>query len=193
MSGVLDVPKKAVEVRFVQSDTDFTMTMSFLMIDEQAWTKIAFKPARVPGLPRFPKKWMRLDPAKISDRDFLTANAETDPGFAAELLKNAAGVKETSTGHYAGTTDLTGSTEAEVVDDKTLTALGDRATAVPFEATVDGGHLTGLTVRIPAAGNAKAQTYAISYTGFDRTPTPAVPADDEQTRATADAYEMLNG
>jgi hypothetical protein len=64
---------------------------------------------------------------------------------------------------------------------------------VPFEATVDGqGRLTSTVVRIPAAGQTKAGTYKIKYTGYGSTPTPAVPAADEQQRATKDAYELLN-
>jgi hypothetical protein len=194
MSGVLDVPNKAVEVKLVESDEDFTMTMSFLMVGERAWTRIVFKPADLPGLPNFGKKWLQLDEGKLTDREFLEAGTEADPGNTGVLVSNAAEVTETGAGRYAGTTDLQKSVDAEIVDAKTLAALGEQAKAVPFEATVDAaGHLSALTLKIPAAGTAKAQTYQVSYTGFGTTPTPAVPAAGAQQKAGAQVYEMLNG
>lgn len=196
MSGVLDASKHAVQVKIVQSepDVDFTMSMSFLMIDQKAWTKISFTPASLPGLPKLPKKWMLLDNSKIKDKELLKTTEETDPGYTANLVDAAAGLTETSPGHFTGTTDLTRSTEADIVDEATLTALGDQAKTVPFEAVVDGaGHLTTVTVKIPAAGKTKAHTYAVSYTGFGKTASPAPPAADEQQKATSGVYELLNG
>jgi hypothetical protein len=196
MSGVQDATKHAVQVKFVQSEPDagLTMTMSFLVIDKKAWTKISFTPASIPGLPKLPKKWMLLDNSKIKNKDFLKITEETDPGYTANLVDAAAGLTETSPGHYSGTTDLTRSTEADIVDEATLTALGDHAKTVPFEAVVDAdGHLTGVTVKIPAAGKTKAQTYAVSYTGFGKTTSPAAPAAGEQQKAVSDVYELLNG
>jgi hypothetical protein len=196
MSGVLDATKDAVEVRFVQSEPDvgFTMHMSFRMVGEQAWTKISFTPAGIPGLPKLPKKWMRLDGSKIKDAEFLKITEETDPGYTENLVEAAAGLKETTPGHFSGTTDLTRTTEADIVDKKTLTALGEQAKTVPFEAVVGAdGHLASLTVQIPAAGQSKARTYAVSYTGFGKTATPAAPAAGEQQKATSVIYEMLRG
>ncbi len=196
MSGVLDATKNAVEVRFVQSepDLDLTMNMSFLMIDQKAWTKISFTPATLPGLPKLPKKWMLLDNSKIKDKDLVGTSEETDPGYTASLVDAAAGLTETSPGHFSGTTDLTRSTEADIVDEATLTALGDQAKTVPFEAVVDGaGHLTSVTVKVPAAGKTKAQTYAVSYTGFGKTTSPAAPAAGQQQKAVSGVYELLNG
>ncbi|GIF00295.1 hypothetical protein [Paractinoplanes rishiriensis] len=194
MSGVLDVPNKAVEVKFVESDEDFTLTMSFLMVGEKAWTRIAFKPADLPGLPKFGKKWLLLDEGKLADKELLKAPSEADPGNTGVLVFNATEVTETGAGRYTGTTDLQKSAEAEIVDAETLTALGEQARTVPFEATVDReGHLSTLTVKIPAAGTAKAQTYQVSYTGFGKTPTPEAPAAGAQQKASAQVYEMLNG
>jgi hypothetical protein len=149
-SGVLDSPKKAVEIKIEQAEPDvgFTMTMTTRMIGEKSWIKVAFTPATVPGLPKLPKKWLLLDPAKVNDKDMIGYDGSTDPGYATELVDHGAGIKETSPGHFAGTTDLTKSTDAEIVDEKTLTALGAKAKTVPFSAVVDGqGHLTTLTLK----------------------------------------------
>lgn len=195
IAGVLDASKKAVEVKVVQSEPslDLAMTMTIRMIDERSWIKIVFEPANLPGLPKLPKKWLLLDPSK-ADKDISGYDGSTDPGYAEELVKASAGLKQTGPGHFTGTTDLTRSTEAEIVDDKTLKALGTKAKAVPFTAVLDAeGHLTTLTVKIPAAGKTKAQTYAVHYSGFGTTTSPAVPAAGDQQKAPADVYDLLKG
>jgi hypothetical protein len=195
-SGVLDAPKKAAEIKAVQTEPDagFTLTMTTRMIGEQTWVKMAFRPAAIPGLPKIPKNWQLLDESKIKDKDLIGYDGSLDPGFTKLLVQKSTGIKETSPGHFAGATDLTQSTEAEIVDEKTLKALGDKAKKVPFEAVVDAdGNLTSLVAKIPAAGKAKAKTYAVKYDGFGRTATPAAPAAGEQQKATSVIYEMLAG
>jgi hypothetical protein len=137
---------------------------------------------------------MRIDPAKIKGDDVPVGyDNETDPGDAGAVLRAIVDVRQTSAGRFAGTTDLTRQGEADIVDPARLRALGEKAKAVPFEATVDGqGRLTSAVVRIPAAGKTKAGKYTIAYTGYGNTPTPVAPAADEQQEATKAAYELLN-
>jgi hypothetical protein len=198
MSGVLDAPKKTVQIKIVQKEPDIglTLTMTSLIIDKKGWMKIAFTPANLPGLPKLPKKWVLLDPDKIKDQDNspLQYGDETDPGYVSLLVHGSSDLKETSPGHYAGTTDLTQSTKAEIVDAKTLTALGEKAKAVPFTAVIDAeGRLSSAVVKIPAAGKTKASTYQVTYSGYGDTATPPAPAAGEQTPATASVYALLNG
>jgi len=195
-SGVLDAPKKAAEIKAVQTEPDagFTLTMTTRMIGDQTWVKMAFQPATIPGLPKIPKNWQLLDGSKIKDQDLIGYDGSLDPGYAKLLVQKASGIKETSAGHFAGTTDLTQSTEAEIVDEKTLKALGEKAKKVPFEAAIDAdGNLSSLVAKIPAAGKTKAKTYSVTYSGFGSTATPAVPAAGEQQKATSVIYEMLAG
>jgi hypothetical protein len=213
MSGVLDAPKKTARIEVSQSEPSagFTLAMTFLIVDQKAWTKISFTPANLPGLPKLPKKWMLLDPAKVKDTTDgpLEYADETDPASTSLVVQNSSNLKVTSHGHYAGTTDLTKSTDADIVDPATITALGAKAKAVPFTAVVDGqGHLTSLVVSIPAAGKTeagkteagktkagktKAAEYAVTYDGYGRTASPAVPAAVEQQKAVPAVYDMLNG
>jgi len=198
ISGVLDAPKKTIRLEVVQHESDpaFTLDMKFLIIEEKAWTKITFTPSTLPGLPKLPKKWMLLDTSKIKDKKDgpLAYGDETDPGYATAVFENARDVEQTSTGRFTGVTDLTKVTEAEIVDSATLTALGEKATKIPFTAVVDAkGRLTSAVVRIPATGKAKAATYAITYDGYDSTTTPAAPSADEQQRAVSAVYDMVNG
>lgn len=196
-SGVLDAPHKSVTSDFFEKipDSEMTLTMKFLVIEKQAWAKIAFDNAPADaGLPKFPKKWMKLDQGKLSkdSAEDLTYAGETDPGYVSTLLTAAADLKETGTGTYAGTTDLTRSTEAEIVDADTLKALGEKAKAVPLEVTLDGeGRVTRAVVKIPAAGKAKAVTYEVVYDQYGKASPIQAPSD--AVAATADAYELLNG
>jgi hypothetical protein len=194
LSGVLDAPKKTLQATFVQSEPGLTLTMTTLVVGPKGWIKMSFKPANLPGLPKLPKKWLLLDQSRIKDKTAkFEYGDETDPGYTSLLVQSAAGITETSPGHFAGTVDLTQATAAEIVDDATLKALGAKAKALPFTAVVAGGHLSSLAVKIPAAGKKKASTYAVSYTGFGATPSPAVPAAGEQTPATPAVYDLLNG
>jgi hypothetical protein len=198
MSGVLDAPKKTIRMEISQHEADpgFTLDMKFLVIEQKAWTKITFTPSTIPGLPKLPKKWMLLDTSKIKDKENgpLAYGNEADPGSAMAVFQNASDVEQTSTGHFAGVTDLSKAAAAEIVDGATLTALGDKATKIPFTAVVDAkGRLTSVVVKIPASGKAKAATYAVTYDGYDSTETLVAPAAGEQQKAVSAVYEMLNG
>ena len=198
MSGVLDAPKKTIRLEISQHEADpgFTLDMKFLVIEQQAWTKITFTPATLPGLPKLPKKWMLLDTSKVKDKQDgpLAYGDEADPGSAAAVFQNASDVEQTSSGHFAGVTDLTKAADAEIVDAATLTALGAKAKKIPFTAVVDAeGRLTSAVVKIPAAGKTKAATYAITYDGYGTTETPVAPAASDQQKAVPAVYDMLNG
>src|SRR5690349_14703149 len=121
ISGVLDAPHETFRVQVVQSEPDagFAMTMYALAVRDKAWMKILFEPADVPGLPPVPRKWLVVDPARVTDPEIAPSgyDGDTDPGYAGLVLKGAAAVAGTGDGHYTGTTDLTASTEAEIVTD----------------------------------------------------------------------------
>ena len=200
VTGVVDAAKRSLRIDMTQKvpDPGFTLTMSFLFVDKQSWVKIALRAAPgVTGLPKLPKAWMLLDPAKLkAGGDALPDGyaEETDPGDAGSILRAVVDVRQTAAGHFAGTTDLTEIGAGDIVAAKTLTALGARAKAVEFEATTDDrGRLRSVLVKIPAAGKTKASTYEVSYRDYGTVPSPAKPAASEQQKATATVYEMLNG
>jgi hypothetical protein len=195
-SGVLDAPHKAALIKIVQHETGvgFSLTMTTLMVDKQTWLKMAFTPAGLAGLPKVPKNWQLLDAAKVKDKSMIGYDGSTDPGYAQLLVQKATGVKETSPGHFTGTTDLTQATEAEIVDAPTLAKLGAKAKAVPFTASIDAkGNLTSLIAKIPAAGGVKARTYSVEYDGFGTTAALAAPAAGEQQKATSVVYQLMAG
>ncbi|MEU8237538.1 hypothetical protein AB0C07_04765 [Actinoplanes missouriensis] len=197
-SGVIDPAAKALTAEISEKvpDTPITLSLKFLVVEEKLWTKVSFKGATADmGLPKLPKKWMVLDPAKTGDSDFADlkySEAELDPGYVGALVQAADGLTETSPGHFTGTTDLTRSTEAGIVEEKTLTALGDKATAVPLEVVVDGdGRVSTATLKIPAAGKVKAGTYAVTYDEYGSA--GALTAPKDAVKAPAGAYDLLKG
>ncbi|BCY06052.1 hypothetical protein [Actinoplanes sp. L3-i22] len=197
--GVVDAGHKAMTTEISEKipDGGFTLTMKFMVIGDDSWAHVSFgsAPASL-GLPKLPKKWMKLDPKKLGDdasKD-LTYTGQTDPGYVSALITAATGLTESSAGHYAGTVDLTKVTEAEIVDKDTLTALGAKAAAVPFEAVLDAkGRISTATVKIPAAGKTKAATYQVTYDQYGSAESPATPAAADQVAAPKAAYDLLNG
>jgi hypothetical protein len=198
MAGIVDATRKTISIGITQKEADVpvTLDMKFLVIGTKSWVKIKFTPADIPGLPRVPGKWQLIDPSKIKDKDnspLAYGEDQSDPGYAHEVIANAAKVTQTSGGHYSGVTDLSLTGVEDIVDNATVKALGAKAKAVPFTATTDAkGRLTRLDVKIPAAGKAKAHTYSAVYDGYDSTTTPGAPPAGEQQKAVAAVYDMLN-
>jgi hypothetical protein len=198
LAGVVDAPRKAISIGITQKEAGVpvTLDMKFLILDAKTWVKVKFTPANTPGLPRMPSKWQLLDPSKIKDKDdspLAYGQDESDPGYTHEVIANAGTVRRTSAGHYTGVSDLSLTAVEDIVDNDTLKALGARAKSVPFTAVTDAeGRLTRLDLKIPAAGKTKAHTYSAVYDGYDSTPTPGAPAANQQQKAVAAVYDMLN-
>jgi hypothetical protein len=194
-SGILDPAKHTVQIDMTQKDPDFTLTMNFLFVEKQSWVKINLHGGA--GLPKIPKKWLLLDPSKLKkgpDAIPIGYDADTDPGDAGSLLRSAADVRQTSPGHFTGTTDLSQTGDGDVTDAKTLAALGATAKAVPFAATTDDqGRLRSMLVKIPKTAKTKASTYEVTYSEYGTAPTPQKPSAGAQQKAPPVVYQMLNG
>jgi hypothetical protein len=185
-----------VALRYREPDAGFTLRSEYLVVRNQTWIKLRFTGDEgVTGLPRLPKKWLLIDPAKIKNPDDVPLGYadETDPGDTGAVLRAVVDAQRTTAGRYAGTADLTQQGKAEIVEPQHLAALGERAKTLSFEAATDAeGRLTTLAVRIPAAGKHRATVYEVTYDGYGTARTPAAPADDQQQKATGEVYELLN-
>jgi len=194
MTGVIDSTRKTavVEFSYHNASPSFTTSMTVLLTAKKSWGKITFTPA-LAGLPRMPKQWMLVDPQKVKDKTSPFLNApESDPGLTNEVFDSASHVKQTGAGHFSGTTDLS-LTNDDILAAEQLKALGSKAHALSFTATVDGqGRLTSAAVKVPAAGKFKAGTYQVTYDGYGHTRTPSLPAAADQTKATAAFYDFVN-
>jgi hypothetical protein len=157
--------------------------------------KVSFSnTAGLTGLPKLPKKWLLLDPAKVADPENAPLTFDgPDPVNAAVLFASVVTVKETGPGRYRGTLDLTKAADAGVAEAKEITAMGAAAKAAPFTATLDAsGRLTDLRIKMPAAGKTRAYEHKITYTDYGDAPTVTAPSATGSQKAPAEAYELLN-
>jgi len=107
------------------------------------------------------KPWMHLDASKIADGSNFNISPD-DPGGTKAMLTAMTGVEKTGDHGFKGTLDLTKMPQYK----KSLEALGDKATKVPFTATSDAeGRLTEMTLDMSGlgAGSGKVKT---TYSDF---------------------------
>ncbi|MFJ2083965.1 hypothetical protein ACIOBK_15640 [Micromonospora chokoriensis] len=194
IDGRIDPTAKAFELNMnMPPDSDgIVVKMSFLVIEDQNWVKAKFSGRS--GLPKFPDKWMKLDRAKLTDAASIPTYDGVDQGNAGPLIQAATSVEEKSPGQYVGFIDVSEAEAAKALDDGEAAALGEAAKKVPFTAVVGADkHLASLTLKIPAAGKAKAYDYVVNYADYGNAPKITVPTGSAATKAPTMAYEMLNG
>lgn len=193
--GAVDPKAKRLHLTSEYKDKElgFTMTMGYLIIDQESWVKITFANTKgVTGLPKLPKKWLHLDRTKVKDQEDV-GFGDPDPASAVSLFRSIVDVTEPAAGQFTGTVDLTTATKAEILDKQGLDALGAQAKAVPFRAVVDGqGRLTSIELDVPAYGEVKAYTHQATYSDYGAAPAVEEPPAGETQEAPAEAYELLN-
>jgi hypothetical protein len=197
ITGAVDHAAKALELNTSAKDPEhgFTTHVSFLIVDAEIWTKIRFTGAKgLTGLPKLPKRWLRLDRARLTDGGSVPTYEGADPGNAGVLIEAASAVRDEGSGRYAGTVDLSTGEAAKVLGAEETAALGEAAKRVPFTATVGADqHLASLVLEVPAAGAGKAFQYVVNYRDYGTAPKLAPPAGGQAQEAPALAYEVLNG
>jgi len=194
-SGVVDPAGKKLRHTVVYKDRalGFSMTMTFLVVDQEAWLRATFaNTENVTGLPKLPKTWMRLDRSKIENFEDLGFD-DPDPAGAASLFQSTVEVRPAGTGEYRGIVDLSRATGLELVDREVVTALGAKAKSIPFRATVDGaGRLTLVSLDVPAAGQTRAATYRMAYADYGSAPPVTQPAGSQVREAPPEVYDLIN-
>ncbi|MET8528844.1 hypothetical protein [Micromonospora sp. NPDC005172] len=193
IDGRIDPAAKAFELNMVMPpDEGVVVKMSFLVIEEQNWVKAKFSGR--PGLPKFPDKWMKLDRAKLTDATSIPTYDGVDQGNAGPLIQAATSVEQKSPGQYVGFIDVSAGEAAKALEDGEAAALGEAGKKVPFTAVVGADkHLASLTLKMPAAGKAKAYDYVVRYADYGSAPKITVPTGAATTKAPAMAYDLLNG
>ncbi|MGC4852502.1 hypothetical protein ACLQ24_03705 [Micromonospora sp. DT4] len=193
IDGRIDPAAKAFELNMVMPPDDgVVVKMSFLVIEDQNWVKAKFSGR--PGLPKFPDKWMKLDRAKLTDAASIPTYDGVDQGNAGPLIQAATSVEQKSPGQYVGFIDVSAGEAAKALEDGEAAALGEAGKKVPFTAVVGADkHLASLTLKMPAAGKAKAYDYVVKYADYGSAPKITVPTGAAATKAPAMAYDLLNG
>ncbi|GAB3857539.1 hypothetical protein GCM10029963_55750 [Micromonospora andamanensis] len=193
VSGVVDPTNRGMDIDTVTKDKDFTLEMSFRMVESRTWMKVNFKGAKdIQKLMKLPTKWMALDPAKIEGPDSLPTYEGTDPGNADAIIRAATDVQAGEPGTYTGVVDLSAVPElADALEG--VAALGDAAGQLPLSAVVGAdGNLSSLTLEIPAAGKKKASEYVVEYFDFGAAPEVVAFTEEQAQQAPSAAYDLLN-
>ncbi|BEL08096.1 hypothetical protein Q0Z83_062870 [Actinoplanes sichuanensis] len=190
ISGVVDPAAKAARASATAKVPGVgAVTMSYLLIGEdKSFFSIAFKPASLHAANGVPKGWHKVDPAKVGEesREMLVYSPEIlDPLGVGGLASVASGVVQDGA-KYTGTIDMTRIEQAKrILPATTMTKLGDRAKAVPFEAIVDEatGTTTSFTLSPPDAKSCTAV-----YDKFGAVKKVSAP---KAKKATAALYRLL--
>jgi hypothetical protein len=197
ISGSVDPAAKGLDLKTSIKDPEhgFTTHIAFRVVGDDAWTKISFTGAEgLTGLPKLPKKWLKLDATKFTDADSMPSYDGADQGNAGPLVQAATSVQDDGAGKYSGMIDLTSGEAAKVLEAEQMTALGEAAKQVPFTAVVGADqNLSSLILEVPAAGTAKAFQYVVSYQDYGSTPKITAPAAGQAQNAPKVAYDLLNG
>jgi hypothetical protein len=180
MTGVLDLPKSTAEFHVVHgSSVDETIRV----LGRRAWVKFTGDKYRLQG------EWLTI---KYSQHPPFWYAQQSDPAFVATVLGFGSDIRETSPGHYSGTTDLNATHPDSLLNGDRLEALGHQAQSLPFTAAVDAaGRFASLSVKIPAVPGFPATTYQVNYDGYGTTADPTEPPAADQAAAPAGVYRMF--
>jgi len=119
---------------------------------------------------------------------------QIDPANTAQLLSSTTDVRQSGSGEYAGTLDLTKAAGVAGIDQKTVQTWGSQAQNVPFTAGVDDqGRLSAMTIRIPAVNGQQAQPLEVLYTDYGTKVDAPRPPANQITEAPDNLYTSLGG
>lgn len=188
LTGSIDPATKSADIVVSSTDPQSPGTISLRQIGTASWIKFDLGPEVAAAL-KLPTGWMHVDRSKVTDPTRVSID-DSDPTSSLIVVNHIVQVTG-SGGHYTGTADLTSDTHDEVLDKEALTALGTKAKALPFEATVNSqGQLSLLRVDVPAAGSRPAYVVEYVYSNFGAKVAPQKPA--AAVNAPAGAYQALN-
>ncbi|MBW6438879.1 hypothetical protein KZ829_34630 [Actinoplanes hulinensis] len=175
-SGVSDLAGKKVDMVMSVGAAGQTMEIAVRLVGDEMFMKYGATAGA---------KWWRLDVSK------LPASSSMNPKNMADASAFAqAAVKVEKNGDtFSGTLDMTKSPTA---DPESLKALGDKASAVPFTAKVDGeGRLTELVIDMSSLG-AGAGKMTTTYSDFGTPVSVEAPPAAEVTEMPAEMLKSLS-
>lgn len=139
------------------------------------------------------KKWYKLDRSKIKKDAIIGLIEAKDPTVSQGLVARVVTATQSAPTTITGTYDLTGGGDLGIDDAAVLQALGEKAKAAPFTATLDGQHLVSLKITVPAYGTVAEQALTVDYTAHGQPVAVAAPKAADVLAAPAAVYGLLNG
>jgi hypothetical protein len=167
------------------------VTIDVLTIAADSWAKMDLgATGETMGID--PKKWLKLDPAKLTARSLPFDRSDLADAFdLTDVLHGILSVSRTDAQHYSGSIDLTGAESGSSII-PTGTALGAAGKNVPFTATLDRqGRLIDLAVGRTSEGGASAFAFDLGISDYSAPAPVDRPDDNEVMTAPADAYPLL--
>jgi hypothetical protein len=187
-SGSVDPVAKQSSMTIVVAAEGQEFRTDVLIIDPELFAKISGLP--LPGVDG--KKWLRIERNRIKSFSALGINDIDDPTGVKTLAKSIGTIQKTGERSYKGTLDLSKGSAAFGLDEAAVRQLGEKARAIPFEATVNaGGKLATWKMTIPAFGAEKETTFELTYTDHGGTFGLKKPAAAEVVNPPDAVYEML--
>ena len=122
-----------------------------------------------------------------------------DPAGLKGLAFAFSTARRTADGRFSGTLDLTkaalpGTSRGLLpAEPEQLRGAGDAIKEIPYEAAIDNGYLTSLTIRMPAYGTVPAYPSVSTFTGFDDPVKVTPPQAAEITDITEELRQILTG
>jgi hypothetical protein len=164
-----------------------TLKVDTVLVGADMWVKLG-------GVPGVPDKWLHLDTSRLPESSGLGIRpGQLDPAGADKLIDAIATVEPVGPDQYRGTIDLTRASDSPAVDKATLDALGDRAKAVPFEATLDAqGRLTNLKLDLGQIEGVPAKV-DVRYSDFGTAVSVTRPPAADVVEAPEAVYQLLGG
>ena len=157
---------------------DMSLTAEQITIGSDVYAKIAVKNFTDPRVKSLPKGWMKVDLAKIKKPEDFTLDDPDPANLESRLFPGLSTVERSGDRGFKGTLDLTKGTGSGIVDEETVTALKEKASAVPFEATVDDrGRISTFKILVPAVGSDEAETWQVTYSAYGTPVTVTKPAN----------------
>ncbi|MER7281377.1 hypothetical protein ABT369_43775 [Dactylosporangium sp. NPDC000244] len=139
------------------------------------------------------KKWYRFDRTKVTRTEIIGLFETKDPTSSQDFVARVARARLEDGGKITGTYDLTRGGDLGLADQAGLTALGERAKAVPFVVTLDAqGRLASVRVTVPAYAGAAERTLTVDYRDQGKPAQVTVPKAAEVAPANAAVYNLLN-
>jgi hypothetical protein len=181
-SGAVDPAAKKMQMTMTVAAGNQSLKTAMIALDTDLYL-------RMDGVPNVSGKWLHVDAADLGAGNQLRQWSSGDPIGANNLLSGMADVQRVAEHSFKGTLDFTKST---TVDQKSLSALGDKAKAVPFTAETDEqGRLTELTIDLDSVQAGLGQMRA-TYSDFGAPVTVEKPAGQIQ-EAPAELLRTFGG
>lgn len=192
-AGDVDPTQKNMRMALMVTQTNGSnpVKVNVLTVGDQMWLKLDLTGTKTPDAAALSAKWLHVDTARLGPQSRAGIASGTGPVDTTKLADAVSNVQRVDATHYSGTIDLTRDASPGI-QQGTIDALGDKAKAIPFQATVDGqNRLTQLQITIPAVGDQPQQVITTTYGAYGTPVTVTPPPASQVVQAPSFIYQLF--